>query len=71
MSGFGILMVIFAICLFAVGLYMYTGHKLKMLKWKAAFKKTTIAEWKNIGKYTIYTSIFVLYLGIIAIIFGF
>ena len=65
MSGFGILMIIFAIALFLTGLYMYTGHEIKMIKWRAAFKNTTISDWKKIGKYTIMVSGFVLILGII------
>lgn len=71
MSGFGILMIIFAIALFLTGIYMYTGHKLKVIAWKAAFKSATIEDWKKIGKYTMYVSIFVLILGIIAIMFNF
>ena len=71
MSGFGILMLIFAAALLLTGIYMYTGHKLDIMTYRAAFKNTTISEWKRIGKYTIYVSIFVLILGIIAIIFNF
>ena len=71
MSGFGILMLIFAAALFLTGLYMHRGHKLNTLKWKAAFKNLTIDEWKKIGKYTMIVSIFVAILGIIGIIFNF
>ena len=69
MSGFGILMLIFACMLFLVGLYMFTGHKLSVIAWKAAYKGLTIEGWKKVGKYTMIVSIFIL--GIIGIIFNF
>jgi len=71
MSGFGILMIIFATSLLLTGLYMFTGHKLSIFENRAAFKNLTIKEWKNIGKYVIYVSIFVYIIGIIDIIFNF
>ena len=71
MSGFGILMLIFAATIFLTGLYMFKGHKLGMLEWKAAFKNLTIDDWKKVGKYTMIVSIFVFILGIIGIIFNF
>jgi hypothetical protein len=71
MSGFGILMIIFAIMVFLVGLYMYTGHKLSALAWRAAFKGLSIEGYKKVGKYTIIVSIFILIIGIIGIIFNF
>ena len=71
MSGFGILMIIFATILFLVGLYMYTGHKLGIFDYRPSFKNLTIEEWKKVGKYTIIVSIFILILGIIGIIFNF
>ena len=71
MSGFGILMLIFATALLFVGIYMYTGHKLEMIAWKAAFKGATLDDWKKIGKYTIIVSAFVYLLGILGIIFNF
>lgn len=71
MSGFGILMIIFATCVLLVGLYMYTGHKLNIFEYRAAFKHLKISEWKNIGKWTIIVSFFIYILGIIGIIFNF
>ncbi len=38
MNGFSILMFIFTISVFLVGLYMFTGHKIDMLSWKAQYK---------------------------------
>ena len=71
MSGFGILMIIFAISLLLTGLYMYTGHKLGIFEYKPAFKNLTMDEWKKIGKYTIIVSIFVFIFGIVGIVFNF
>ena len=71
MSEFGILMLIFACMLFLVGLYMFTGHKLSVIAWKAAYKGLTIEGWKKVGKYTMIVSIFIFILGIIGIIFNF
>ena len=71
MSGFGILMLIFSFFLLLIGIYMFTGHKVGMLEWKAAFKNLTIDGWKKVGKYTIIVSIFIFILGIIGIIFNF
>ncbi len=71
MSGFSILMFIFATAVLLVGLYMFTGHELKMISWKAAFKGLTISGWKKVGKYTMITSIFIYILAIIGWIFNF
>ena len=71
MSGFGILMVIFAIILFLTGFYMYTGHKLGIFDYRPAFKNLTIEGWKKVGKYTIIVSIFIFILGVVGIIFNF
>ena len=68
-SGFGLLMIIFASMIFLTGLYMYKGHKLVGLEWRAAYRNLTIDNWKKIGKYTMIVSPFVLALGIIGIIF--
>ena len=64
-------MLIFAVVLFLVGLYMFAGHKLNLIAWKAAFKGLTIEGWKKVGKYTMIVSIFIFILGIIGIIFNF
>ena len=64
-------MLIFATMVLLTGLYMFTGHKLSVIAWKAAFKNVTIDGWKKIGKYTMIVSIFIYILGIVAIIFKF
>ncbi len=69
MSGFGILMLIFATCVLLIGIYMYTGHKVDILTYRVAFKNLSIDEWENIGKWTIGASIFIYILGIIGLIF--
>ena len=71
MSGFGILMIIFATALLLVGIYMFTGHKLGIMEYRPAFRNITIDDWKKIGKYTIIVSLFVYIIGIIGIIFNF
>ena len=64
----GIFLLIFAGCVFLTGLYAYTGHKIDMLTWRAAFKNLTINEWKNIGKWTMISSSFIAIIGIVLII---
>ena len=56
MNGFAILMFIFGGCTFLVGLYMLTGHKLRILAWKAAFKGLDKEGWKKVGKGTMVAS---------------
>ena len=57
MNGFSILMFIFGVCDLLFGLYIYTGHDVTTLLWKAHYKNLTKKEWKNIGKWTMITSI--------------
>ena len=71
MSGFGILFLIFGICTLLVGFYMFTGHKLDILTWRAAYKNLNESDWKNIGKWTMITSIFIFALAIVGLIFNF
>ena len=71
MSGFGILFLIFGICTLLVGFYMFTGHKLDILTWRAAYKNLNESDWKNIGKWTMITSIFIFALAIAGLIFNF
>ena len=71
MNGFSILMFIFGSAVLLVGLYMYTGHKLEMIAWKAAFKGLNKEDWKKVGKYTMISSIFIFILAIVAWIFNF
>ena len=65
MTSFSILMVIFGICVFFVGLYAFRGHKIQLLSWKTAYKNLTKSEWKNIGKWTMIVSIIPFILAII------
>jgi hypothetical protein len=71
MSGFGILMIIFATCLLLPGIYMATGHKLGIFDYRPGFKNLSKEGWKKVGIGTILVSIFVYILGIIGIIFNF
>ncbi len=50
---------------------MYKGHKVEMLAWKAAFKGLTKEGWKNVGKWTMISSIIPFILAILGIIFNF
>ena len=67
MSNFSILMFIFSGCLFLTGLYAFTGHKIGILTGRVAFRNLSIEEWKNIGKWVMIVSIFVLIIGILGI----
>lgn len=71
MNGFSTLMFIFGSCVLLVGLYMYTGHKLEILIYRAAFKNLSKAEWKNIGKWTMISSVFIFIIAILGWIFNF
>lgn len=71
MSGFSILMIIFGICTFLTGLYMFSGHKLEMLSWKAAYKNLNKNQWKNLGKWTMIVTVIPIILAILGIIFDF
>ena len=68
MNGFSILMFIFGLCVFLVCLYAFTGHKLGIFSLRPAFKNLTIKDWKNIGKWTMISSIFILIIGIIVLV---
>lgn len=70
MSNFAILMFIFGTCVLLVGFYMFTGHKLELLTGRAAFKNLNKSEWKNIGKWTMFSSIFIFVLAIVGLIFN-
>ena len=71
MNGFSILFFIFATCVLLMGLYMFTGHKVGMLEWRAAFKGLDKEGWKNVGKLTMITSIFIYIIAILGWIFNF
>ena len=64
MNGVGLLFLIFGTCVLLVGFYMYKGHKLDMLTWRAAYQNLRIDQWKNIGKWTMITSIFIFALAV-------
>ena len=72
MNGFSILMIIFGILIFLCGLYLFTGHKNELLLWKVHdIKKFTIEQTKNVGKWTMISSIIPFILAILGIIFNF
>ena len=70
MSGFSFLMFIFGICVLLVGLYMFTGHEFSLVSWRAPFKNLKEDEWKNIGKWTMLSSVFIFIIAIIVLILG-
>ncbi len=71
MNGFSILFFIFATCVLLMGIYMFTGHKVGMLEWRAAFKGLDKNGWINLGKWTMITSIFIYIIAILGWIFNF
>lgn len=71
MYGFSILMFIFGTLVLLAGLFMYKGHKIGLLEGRPAFQNLKIEEWKNIGKWTMITSILIFLLAILGIIFKF
>ena len=64
----GIFILIFALCVLLTGLYMFTGHALNIMTWRVAFKNLTVDKWKNIGKWTMVSSLFIAIIGVILII---
>ena len=68
MNGFSILMIIFGVCVLLVGIYMYTGHSLEIMTFRAAFRNLNKDQWKNIGKWTMISSIFIFIIAIIGFI---
>ena len=70
MSGFSILMFIFGLLIFLAGLYLYTGHRSELLLWKNHHvDKMPIEEVKNVGKWTIISSLIPIILAIIGLFF--
>ena len=67
MNGFSILMLIFGTCVLLVGLYMFTGHKVGLLEGRVAFQNLNKNEWKNIGKWTMISSLIIYAIGIIGL----
>ena len=68
MYGFSILMLIFSLTLLLFGLYIFTGHDVSSLFWRAQYKNLTKKEWKNIGKWTMIFSIIPFILAIIGLL---
>ena len=69
MNNLTIFMFIFGKILIIIGLYMYTGHKLGIMTERPAFKNLTIDEWKNVGKWTMISSIILFLIAIIGLLF--
>lgn len=67
MSGFSIIFFIFGTCTLLVGLYMFTGHKLDIMTYRAAFKNLNKSEWKNIGKWTMIASIIIYIIAVLGL----
>ena len=68
MKEFGILMIIFASLVLLSGIYMFTGHKIEILTERVAYKNLSKDEWKNIGKYTMITSIFLFIVALLLLV---
>ena len=67
MNGFSCLMFIFAAAIILAGLYIYKGHNSKILLWRGYDKNASKEQLKNIGKWTMITSIIPVILGIIGL----
>ncbi len=48
---------------------MFTGHKLSIM-WQATFKHLTIDEWKNVGKWTMISSLIPLIIAVLGVLFN-
>ena len=67
MSGFSILFFIFATCVLLTGLYMFTGHELGIMTYRAAFRNLNKSDWKNIGKWTMISSVIIYIIAILGL----
>ena len=67
LNGLAILMFIFGTCVFLVGLYMFTGHKLGIMDYRVAFRNLKKEQWVNIGKWTMISSSIIFLIGIIGL----
>lgn len=66
MNGLSVLMFIFSFLILLAGIYIYTGHRSELLLWRTYHvDRLTINELRNIGKWTMITSIIPLIVGII------
>ena len=71
MNGFSILFFIFGIMILVAGLILYTGHKDEVLLWKVYdVKNLPKSELKNIGKWTMISSLIPFIIAIIGAIFN-
>lgn len=67
MNAFSFFMIIFGILILIAGLYIYKGHDAKILLWKAHYNNLTKSELKNIGKWTMITSVIPFIISIIGL----
>ena len=66
MNGISILMFALGIGVFLAGLWLFTGHKSELLLWKnPQAKKMSLAEVKNVGKWTMISSAIIVAIGVI------
>ena len=70
MGGFSILFFIFGTCVLLVGLYMFKGHALGIFTIRPAFKNLNKEDWKNIGKWTMISSLIIYAIAILGCIFN-
>jgi len=68
MNGFSILFFIFGTCVLLVGLYMFKGHKLDLIAWRAPFKSLNKDGWINVGKWTMISSSIIFILAILGLL---
>ena len=71
MSLVGILFLIFAIAVFLVGLYAFTGHNLSKFFVRYYLRNLSDQEWKVIGRWMMVVSLFIFLFSIICFIFHF
>ena len=71
MNGFGVFMIIFGVCLFFPGLYVFLGHNNELLLWRGYSKNRTKHELKIIGGSVMVISFILIIIGILGIIFDF
>lgn len=69
MNGFSVLMLIFGIAVLLCGLYMFKGHEIKSITWRAQYKNLSKEQWKKIGKWTMITAAVPFILAVIGLIF--
>ena len=69
MYGLSILFFIFATLVLLVGFYMFKGNKISIMTGRVSFQNLNKNEWKNIGKWTMLSSILLYIIAIIGYIF--